>query len=189
MAYAVDFQELKKAVTIEQVADFVGLTLKKDGAKFRSPCPVSERGGDRAVVVTPAKQLFYCFPCAVGGDLIKLASHVKDIGAKEAAELIAQAAGLNDPAAQRANDKETPPALSQHAPVGLAKVRTYLVWDHPKVAELGLTPQQAERLGIGYKPKGMFRGSVVVPLHERSGKLIGYAGITELGLTFPDLEG
>ena len=188
MSY-ISFADLKAAVKIEQVADYLGLSVKHHGDQLRCACPVCKKGGDRAIVITKSKQAWYCFPCAVGGDLIKLASHVKDIGAKEAAELIAQAAGLNDPAAQRANDKETPPALSQHAPVGLAKVRTYLVWDHPKVAELGLTPQQAERLGIGYKPKGMFRGSVVVPLHERSGKLIGYAGITELGLTFPDLEG
>lgn len=81
----IDFAALKERVTIEEAAQMLGLQLKTSGQQLRGPCPTCNAGGDRAIVITPSKQLFYCFSAKVGGDLIKLISHIENVDVLEAA--------------------------------------------------------------------------------------------------------
>jgi hypothetical protein len=55
----VDFAELKTRVAIEQAMQMLGLNLTLHGNQYRGACPVCKAGGDRALIVTPAKGLFY----------------------------------------------------------------------------------------------------------------------------------
>src|SRR5260370_24030725 len=64
----VDFAELKTRVSIEQTMQMLGLTLTLHGSQYRGACPVCKTGGDRALIVTPAKGLFYCFAKKIGGN-------------------------------------------------------------------------------------------------------------------------
>ena len=83
----VDFAELKTRVSIEQATQMLGLNLTPHGSQHRGPCPVCKTGGDRALVVTPAKGLFYCFAAKSGGDAIALVAHIRGISVKDAAWL------------------------------------------------------------------------------------------------------
>jgi hypothetical protein len=82
----VDFAKLKEQVPIQQAAELLGLDLVPDGQAFRCPCPQCQRGGDRAIVITPAKKAYYCFAEKKGGDCIALVAHVKGMGQRQAAE-------------------------------------------------------------------------------------------------------
>jgi hypothetical protein len=66
-----DFAKLKETVSIQQAAALVELKLTKNGDAYRSPCPACNSGGDRAIVITPAKAAYYCFAQKKGGDCIK----------------------------------------------------------------------------------------------------------------------
>ena len=57
----VDFAELKEKVPIEDVLPMLGIAGAGNSAQWRGSCPGCESGGDRALVVTPAKKAFYCF--------------------------------------------------------------------------------------------------------------------------------
>lgn len=83
-----DFQAIKNAVTIEAAARFAGLELKQHGETFRCACPACQEGGERAIVITPVKKVWYCFPLKKGGDCIYLVAHVKGIKQGEAARLL-----------------------------------------------------------------------------------------------------
>jgi DNA primase len=85
----VDFAELKASLRIEDSLQKLGLTLKRRGEALRGPCPTCRSGGDRALVVTPGKQAFYCFGARTGGDVIALAAHIQGIGMKDAAAFLA----------------------------------------------------------------------------------------------------
>ena len=94
MSHSIDFAELKQRVTIEQAAEWLGLQVKKSGGQLRGVCPVCKDGGDRALVITPAKGLYYCFgKCRKGGDAISLAASVQGCGLREAAAFLAEKAG------------------------------------------------------------------------------------------------
>ncbi len=166
MAY-LDFDAIKRDTTFAQAIALLGLTLKQTGQSMRGPCACGN-GGDRALVITEGKG-FYCFGAQKGGDVIALVAHVKDIPVKEAAELL-----VNKPERKSTSTAEpvtgTVPGLK---PLDLE-------YDHPAVAALGFSPEDAEQLGIGYCGRGIMKGLVVAPIRLADGYLAGYVGLEEI---------
>lgn len=156
MAHAVDFAELKARFSIEQVAALLGLEGKMQNGQLRCACPVHD-GGSRALVITPAKEAFYCFApeCKTGGDLIALYAHTKQLSVKDAAL-----------------------ELSRYGGDALQPL-DYLQAKHPAVQALGISDEHATKVGIGYAARGTLIGRVAFPLRDARGKLIAYAGFGE----------
>lgn len=160
-----DFDEIKAANKIDDVAQLLGLELKKSGNALRGKCPVCESSGDRNLAVTPSKGVFYCFSDQKGGDVLALVAHIRDCSVKEAAQWLSG----DKPAKEKKGDKGF-------------KALDYLVHDHEAVVALGFEPDDAERLGIGYAPRGVLRGTVAVPVRLQDGTLSGYLGIQDATL-------
>lgn len=160
----VDFAAIKRATTIEYVANFLGLETKKHGDQLRCACPATG-GGDRALVITPGKDLWYCFSpkCKKGGDMLELIAHVHQISTREAAL-----------------------ALQKHLwPQGDLKELDYLLHDTERVQSLGMPAHVAKAIGAGYAPRGTMAGRVVFPLRDKNGKLVAYLGVNEEGVKLP----
>jgi DNA primase len=175
----VDFKEVKESVSIETAITLLGLTMRRQGEAFRSGCPTCRAGGDRALVVTPAKGTFYCFGKKTGGDVIALAAHVKQIGMKDAAMLLAESYSLQTEPYSRQGGEPSPRNSSQgvrQEVVGM-KPLEYLEAVHDAVQALGLDGEFCKEAGIGYAPKGTMRGRVLFPVRNRQGILLGYAGM------------
>ena len=162
----IDFTELKANTAIADVVAMLNLQLKANGEQLRGPCPVCE-GSDRSLVVTPDKQVFYCHEAKTGGDLISLVAHIRGGNMKEAAMFI------TDENVDRSPEK---------VETGTFQPLEYLTFDHEAVQALGLEPETAEALGIGYAKKGIMRGKVAVPVRLEDGRLTGYIGLTEAKL-------
>lgn len=160
-----DFQEVKANHPIEDVAERLGLKLKKEGQTYRGPCWSGE-GGDRALCITPSKGVFYSFAQQVGGDCIKLVACVLEMTAKEAAQWIA-----GDTVPEKSKKVEKPS--------GGFKPLDYLQPDHPAVEALGLDTLDMAKIGGGYAPRGVLRGTVAFPVRDETGKLLGYLGVTD----------
>ncbi len=171
----IPFDELKQRYTIEQVAQLLGLTLKRSGDTYRGPCPACGSGGERAIVITPSKGLFYCWTAHEGGDLIALAAHIRKTDAKGAAAWLA---GSSDNGSQDSSRKGAVPR-TEYEP-GLKPLE--LEHDHVAVEALGFSAEDAAALGIGYASRGIMRGYVAVPVRLEDGTLAGYVGITEAKL-------
>lgn len=175
----IDFAELKSRTTIMQAVQLLALTLKPSGHQQRGPCPVCNTGGDRALVITPERGLFYCFPAKTGGDLIKLVAHIKGCSQNEAAQLIqSHVGGTASPVPARAagtvtDSSPTPP---QNQKAGLNPL-PYLEPEHAAVQALGISPATAMAFGSGYAGKGVLRGRYAVPVHGKDGTLLAYVGI------------
>ncbi len=171
----IPFDELKERFTIEQVAQLLGLALKQSGQTFRGPCPACGSGGERAIVITPAKGLFYCWAAHEGGDLIALVAHIRKTDAKAAAAWLARD---SDNSSGNKSPKGTVPRTE--AEQGLKPLE--LEHDHVAVEALGFSVEDAAALGIGYASRGIMRGFVAVPIRLEDGTLAGYIGITEAKL-------
>ena len=175
MSGFVNFDEVKQRVSFEQAAQLLKLQLKKgSGNQFRCPCPACPNAGDRALVITPEKG-WYCWGIRKGGDVIALAAHVMNVGAKEAA------AFLSPDQAEKPSRPTVPESEPGKEVKTLAPLQ-YLEPDHEAVAAVGFDAQVAQALGIGYAGKGMMRGYVAVPIRDEHGTLLGYIGITEARL-------
>lgn len=175
MSSYVDFADVKARCSIEQAAKLLGLQTTEERMQLRAPCPACGNGGPRAIVITPAKNLFHCFPSKAGGDQIALVSHVKGVSQKDAAALMlgAETKGTVQSTGTVQNGTSTVPPHDHFPPLD------YLEFDHVVVESLGIDASTAEALGIGYAPKGMMKGYVAVPVRLPTGELTGYIGITE----------
>jgi hypothetical protein len=161
----VDFAQLKGAVTLEQAVAYLGLKLAKSNNQYRGSCPV-HGGGARGLAVTPSKG-FYCFGSKTGGDVIGLVSHIKEIPAKEAADWLAQQARFT-------TREEKQPDIAPVATTAL-KPLDYLQYTE-QIAALGVTEETCKEFGAGYAPKGIMRGKFAIPVYDRKGTLLAYAG-------------
>ena len=166
MSY-IDFAEIKSANAISEVAEKLGLTMNKSGASLRGKCPVCESGGDRNLVVTPGKEVYFCFSEGKGGDVLQLISHVKGIGVKDAAQW------LSGPSTSKEKTSKGEPPTEGFKPL------SYLEPDHPAVLALGIEPDDADRIGCGFAPRGMMKGTVAFPIRSTTGKLLGYLGVVD----------
>lgn len=170
-----DFEAIKADNRIEDIAERLGLQLKKQGNQLRGECP-SGKGGERGLAITPGKQRFYSFGAERGGDVIELVAFVRDFPVKEAAQwLQGDTAPEERPQARREASEAR----------GGFQALDYLQHDHEAVEALGLDPDVAQALGCGYAPRGVLRGTVAVPLRNDDGSIAGYIGVTCIDKTPP----
>ena len=176
----VDFAVLKTRVSIEQVMQMLALKLVPHGSQYRGACPVCKSGGDRALVVTPAKGLFYCFAAKIGGDLIALTAHIRGTTVKNAADELNRAFGTvqnstgtvskNRATAPQAQEARKQPAFDPEA------YAARLDASHASLAPLGLSVETLKAWKAGYSNSGANRGRLAIALHDRDGNVLGFAG-------------
>ncbi len=169
----VDFAEVKASHPIETIAERLALKLIKRGEQLRGPCPVCEKGGDRALVVTPSKAAFYCFAGQTGGDAIALAAHIRGKTMKQAANWIV---GDQNPPSGEGKTDTAPNERKGNEERRLLKPLTYLEPDHEALKPLGISPETLAEFGAGYAPKGIMRGRLAIPIRDWEGELIAYCG-------------
>lgn len=168
----IDFEEVKARHPIEVVAERLGLELKKAGNQLRGPC-FSGADGDRKLVITPEKGVWYSFALNEGGDVLKLVSLVRQCSVKEAATWLE---GDTQPEkSQKRSERSSSPERSER---GFAPL-DYLEPDHPAVEALGFDTATATALGIGWAPRGVLKNTVAVPIRLSDGAIAGYIGIQD----------
>ena len=82
-----DIERLKDEVSVQRLVEDSGIVLKKAGKDWLGCCPFHE---DRkaSLVVTPAKNLWHCFGCQIGGGPIDWVMKVKGVSFRHAVELL-----------------------------------------------------------------------------------------------------
>ena len=138
------------------------LTLKKSGHDSMSGlCPFHQEKTP-SFSVSPAKQVFYCFGCAKGGDAITFLRELEHLSYVEAVERLAQDAGVqlryeaDSPAERRSAARRAALIAANERAAELfggmlvdgreaAEARTYL-------AERGVTDDAIRTFGVGFAP-------------------------------------
>lgn len=178
------FQLVKEQVTIEATVQQLGLELRPTGAALRGACPACKTGGPRALVITPSKQLFYCFSAGIGGDLISLWGHIQKCSLADAGRQIADTFGVEEPSAPSARVKEqvhrseeaTPPQAEKVAgkpPTHFDATAFAAKLEYSEAVQaLGLSEQDAQALGIG-----VHRGKLYLAMRYSNGDISGFAAV------------
>lgn len=170
----IDYAELKTRVSIHDAIQKLGLDLKPAGHQLRGFCPQCKAGGDRALVITPDKSLFYCFSAKTGGDQIALVAHLKEMKTNEAANWLAGTVPQNDKT--KAGSTTVPPAPPAKAGFDPEKYAERLDPSHAALEPLGIAPDTLKALKAGYASTGLNRGRLALPLYDSKGSLAAYCG-------------
>jgi DNA primase len=97
--------DIKSRLSIEDVvAQYV--QLKQAGKNFKGLCPFHQEKTP-SFMVSPEKQLAYCFGCHKGGDMIAFVEEVEGVEFKDAIEILADKCGLDTKAYQLSNSKHS----------------------------------------------------------------------------------
>lgn len=81
------YSELKRVIGIQRVIG--GYTKLRDNNNYcKGNCPICGEDKESLTICVP-KQIFYCFSCHRGGDIINFISKLRDINETEAAHYLA----------------------------------------------------------------------------------------------------
>lgn len=81
------------------------VVLKRSGRNFLGLCPFHKEKSP-SFSVSPDKQIFHCFGCGVGGDVISFICKMENVNYREALEILADKAGINLPSTDNAEDAQ-----------------------------------------------------------------------------------
>lgn len=145
------------------IVDFIGryVPLKKSGRNFLGLCPFhSEK--TPSFSVSPEKQIYHCFGCGAGGDLIRFLMDIDSLTFQEAVIYLANDAGVNVPQFKEhySNDpKDQLKSKMLQAYDLTSKLYHYLLLEteHGQSAmnyllKRGFTRELIETFNIGYSP-------------------------------------
>lgn len=82
------------------------VTLKRSGRNFFGLCPFHKEKSP-SFAVSPDKQIFHCFGCGVGGNVIHFISKIEGLDFKDTLELLANRANIELPTLENSEDDKT----------------------------------------------------------------------------------
>lgn len=175
----VDFAKLRERVPIEQIAQALNLTTTRHGNQLRCACPACN-GDKRTIVITPSKNVFYCFNAKQGGDAISLVAHIKGLQIRDAALWIEQ----HFPSGGGSQNNSPNNSRGDRAGWDAAKYAAGLDPAHSSLEPLGVDPEVLRGWQAGYAKSGVLRGCLALPA-TKNGQIIAYFGRAQDGhLTF-----
>jgi DNA primase len=151
-------QEIKDRLPITEVlADYI--TLKKAGVNFKATCPFHNEK-TASFVVSPAKGIWHCFGCGLGGDIFKFIELSESVEFREALKILADRAGVE-------LRKQTPEEVQKEQKKGdlyeindaAAKYYTRVLWESESakpaleyLKKRGLTDRTIQNWRLGFAP-------------------------------------
>ena len=105
-----ELERLKAEISVERLVEAAGVELKPAGKNLLGRCPFHEDAA-ASLVVTPAKNLWHCFGCQIGGGPIDWMMKAKGVSFRHAVELL-RAGTFEVPAASRGRLRVLPAPVS-----------------------------------------------------------------------------
>jgi DNA primase len=179
----VNFRELKATVSLESVLRHYGVDwLRPSGLnQSRGRCPVHGGQGHEAFHVNLERNLFHCFACGAGGNVLDLVAAMEECSIRQAGLRLREIVAGFDPAAvapSRAfQSRETKLVTKKREVNPRLSFSLRLDGWHPYLSGRGIKRQLADQFGIGYfRGRGLMSGRIAIPIHDRGGGLVAYGG-------------
>ena len=143
-------QSLKASIDI---VDVIGgyIELKKSGANYKANCPFH---GEKtpSFVVSPAKQIYHCFGCGVGGDAIKFVMEMEKLNYVQSIEKLASSYNFTLRHTKNSGEyDETKRILEATQHWYLKNLNTNAL---QYLKQRSISASSIEKFGIGYAPVG-----------------------------------
>lgn len=176
-------EEIKDNIDI---VDFIGeyVELTKKGKEYFGKCPYhDERTGSFSV--TPSKNMYYCFGCKKGGDVISFCQDHLDMTYDRAITYLCGVAGLSAEKTEISSTvkylkKATRKKKKQHVPVTHQILDKKILDDFEyrritKWIDEGIPQEVMDKYGVCYDKNA---NRIVYPVYDNNGNLINIKGRT-----------
>lgn len=109
-----EIERLKEAVSVERLVEAFGVVLRRAGKDLLGKCPFHE-DAEASLVVTPAKNLWHCFGCQVGGGPIDWVMKSQGVSFRHAVELLRNDSPLAASVVKVGTVRKLPPPVAYDA--------------------------------------------------------------------------
>jgi DNA primase len=174
----VDFAAVKRAVSLETVLRHYQVPgLRRRRNRIEGQCPIHRGQRDDSFRVDLDKNVFHCFSCQAGGNVLAFVAAMERCSIREAALRLQRWFPIGVP------DLSWVPASIQlvrkkegfNPPLRFAL--TEVNHAHGYLAERGIDRTTAAEFGVGfYARPGLMSGRIVIPIHNGRGEIVAYAG-------------
>ncbi len=177
MISELDFQSIKRSVTMESVLRHYRVDLRRSGTdQYRGCCPIHGGEGQDAFHVNLQRNIFHCFACNAGGTVLDFVAAMERCSVLEAARRLQTMTCSSGPVRSTTNKKELV-TKRKRVSSPLEFTLTGIDSSHPYLAERGILKKTAVEFGAGfYAGPGLMHGRLVIPIHNAAGELIAYCG-------------
>lgn len=182
----VDFRAVKAAVSLGEVLRGYGVDWMRSHRRdqLQGRCPIHRGGRGDAFHVSLSKNAFQCFACQARGNVLDFVAAMEQCSLREAARRLAQrfsvpTAGQTVAAPVDWGNGEKSNWLGKNEGCNRPLRFTLRGVDgsHPYLRVREILPETAVRFGVGfYAGPGLMSGRLVIPIHDKAGKLVAYAG-------------
>lgn len=176
----VDFAAVKRAVSLETVLRRYQVPgLRKRRHQLQGRCPIHRGQRDDSFRLDLDKNVFHCFSCQAGGNVLDFVAAMERCSIREAALRLQRWFSIGAP------DLSWAPASTQlvrkkegfNPPLRFALINVDHA--HRYLAERGIDRATAVEFGVGfYARPGLMSGRIVIPIHNGHGEIVAYAGRT-----------
>ena len=149
-------EEIKDRIDIvDFISDYV--QLRKSGQNWKGLCPFHAEKTP-SFMVSPSKQIFHCFGCGAGGDVIRFLMQYEHLPFPEALQVLARKAGIQLQALKSdrktiEKDEQVRRALGDAAEFYAGKLKGSRSASE-YIGKRGISRETAEIFRIGYAPAG-----------------------------------
>jgi DNA primase len=181
----IDFKELRKQLDFVEVLRHYGVEVKLRGEQHHGFCPLPSHEGKRnspSFSANVKKGIWQCFGCGAGGNILDFAVLMERGNPENGEDLRRVATSLQEqflsdgasPKKQEGNGKEKDENVVVNAPLDFDLKG--LDPNHPYLTDRKFSAETVAQFGLGFCSRGLLADRIAIPLHNGSGKLVGYAG-------------
>src|SRR5215207_1036044 len=109
-----EIERLKDEVSVQRLVEASGVEIKRAGKDWLGRCPFHD-DAQASLVITPAKNLWHCFGCQIGGGPIDWVMKSRGVSFRHAVELLRNDTPLAAPAAKESTVRKLAPPVTLDA--------------------------------------------------------------------------
>jgi DNA primase len=174
----VDFAAVKRAASLETVLHHYQVPgLRRRWNRLEGRCPIHRGQRDDSFRVDLGKNVFHCFSCQAGGNVLDFVAAMERCSIREAALRLQRWFSMGAPDRSWAPLSAQPVRKKEGLNPPLRFALTNVDYAHRYLAERGIDRATAVEFGVGfYARPGLMSGRMVIPIHNRRGEIVAYAG-------------
>lgn len=174
-------ERVKSAVNIvDVIGDYQRLT--RHGRSWLGICPF-HHDSTPSLTVNPSLQIYKCFACGAGGDVIKYVEHAEGCSFTEAVRIVAKKGNVSLPEDTDETAEQREARLKREQEKHQNQTRQAEFVSHCSDSAFQeylqarrISPEAASVFCLGLAAEGEFRGRVTYPLYSATGVLAGWTG-------------
>ena len=179
----VNFKDIKEKVSIEDLLSHYNLLegLRRKGKELIGYCPIHDKNhyNKNSFSVNTEKNIWHCFSCAAGGNILDFVAFMEDVDIRQAGLLIKKWFKIGSQKDEKIDKKERE-GKKEEVNKEVNKPLTFklknLDYDHAYLKERGIKKETIKEFGLGYCKRGILKGRIAIPIHNEEGELVAYAG-------------